>query len=171
MWLIIFAIPLLPLACVINLITNTISYEEHYRRASIARSEYQNQIEKELVITNVRISGDTVNYTVTNLSNNVFTGAQVGFCWGENVDHSLTRLTTKNRRCSYQNLHQEMEYGFSPNESKEFSNYLSSLAAIYIPVTNLNAWIKDVEYIDDCRKKAGWNSDLECNYIHGVDYL
>tara|TARA_B100000965_G_C19376070_1_gene662518 strand:- start:172 stop:678 length:507 start_codon:yes stop_codon:yes gene_type:complete len=168
MWLIIFAIPLLPLACVINLITNNTSYEEHYRRAEIARSEYQNNIEKELVISNVKITGGTVNYTLTNLSNTVFTGAQVGFCWGEDLDH---RFRSPTNHCDYQNLHQEMEYGFPPNESKEFSNYLSSGEAIYVPITNLDIWIKDIEYIDDCRKKSNWNADHKCNYIHGVEYL
>ena len=162
-YLIILAIPLLPIAFFINLFTNDISYSEHYRRAKIARSEYQKQIQKDLLISNVSYSEDRVNYTLTNKSNTIFTGAEVRICWGDGT--SVNKYF-----CNRHKVHSQMK-NLSPNQSQEFSKFLSTGAAAWVPVTNVKISINDISYKDDCRKKTNWDSDLKCQYIHGVRYL
>ncbi len=162
-YLIILAIPLLPIAFFINLFTNDISYSEHYRRAKIARSEYQKQIQKDLLISNVSYSGDKAYYTLTNASNRDISSAKVGICWGDGT-------SVNKYKCNMHYL-QGGKGNFSLNESKELSKFLSSGAAIKVPVTNVKISINDIWYKDDCRNKNNWNSDLKCQYIHGVRYL
>ena len=165
-YLIILAIPLAPIACVVNLFTNDISYSEHYRRAEIARREYRNQIKKDLLISNVSYSEDRAYYTLTNASNKDITSAQVSMCWGDGT-------SVNKYNCNMHYLRGD-KGNFSFNESKELSKFLSTGAAVWVPVTNVKISIYDITYRDDCRKKTNWNSDLtdiKCNYIHGVKYL
>jgi len=162
-YLIILAIPLAPLACVIDLFTNNISDFEHYTRAKSARREYRNQINKDLLISNVSYSEDKAYYTLTNASNRDINGAEVSICWGDG--------TSVNKYFCNRHYLQGKKGNFSLNESKELSKFLSTGAAVRVPVTNVKISINDIWYGDDCRNKTNWNSDLKCEYIHGVRYL
>ena len=168
-YLIILAIPLAPIACVINLFTNDISYEEHYKRAEIARLEYRNQINKDILISNVSFSEARVNYTLTNASNRDITAVELSICWGDG-----TKYLCDDKWVGYGD---QMKFGLAPNQSEEISSSLWSAALASgkdnVQVTNVKISIDDIRYKDDCRNKPGWDGDrdIECNYIHGIDYL
>ena len=73
--LFVFLLPfLLPLSYCSLLFSNQITYEEHYERAEIARRNWQEQIKKDLIISNIQILKNAmdeaeINYTLTNSSN------------------------------------------------------------------------------------------------------
>ena len=98
-----------------------------------------------------------INYTLTNSSNRDICSARLGLSWIQNGERrkteeypSLGCLTSK----STKKIKDTIWWKYDAN------NFL------YPKMVVESVW-----YGDDCRGKLGWNSDLECEYIHGVKYL
>ena len=153
---------LLPLSYCSQFFNKEISYEEHYERAEKARKDWREQIKKDLIISKIQIlknmKGEAeINYTLTNSSNRDICRASLELTFRQNGE-----------------LRKSMEYpSLGCLNSRTSEKIIDRIWWKYDGnnFSDPKLEIKDIVYRDACFQKVGWTRDLECNYIHGTDYL